>query len=94
MLMRVNQCILGPVNTISGRSDMAVFIALQGVLSAMCLLHISEKQRSRAQKWPIPQGSAPNEAIQRCSPRGLSIARAQFTLSLFIWIHQTFLLAP
>jgi len=34
---------LGPVNTNSGRIDIAIFDALQGISSAMCLLHISEK---------------------------------------------------
>jgi len=46
----------------------------------MCSLHISEKQRRRAQKWHIPQGRAPNAAIQRCSS--------------FIWKYQISLLAP
>jgi len=43
-------------------ADKAVFAALQGVSS---LLHISGKQRHRAQKCHIPQGCAPNKATLR-----------------------------
>jgi len=75
---------LGPVHIKSMRSDSAIFVFLQGIASAMCLLHISEYNAAGRKNG---QSRRVTPEMEPCSVAHRLFGFTKFYSSRLAWPH-------